>query len=98
MNDQIFNVAIATKYGLLEAIIIRHLQICLMQKKASRQTKYCGKYWERIDKCTCSVFFPYASQIEIDMALEHLCEAQVMELSNIEDVHTYAFVNEDEWI
>lgn len=104
--EQNFNFSIAMEYGLLEAIIIRHLQLCLIEQKVQRNkdiiihTTPCDKrVWERYDKNIYNCFFGYADESEIDNAISHLVNEEVLLQKSDNDFECYlTFADEEKWL
>lgn len=77
-----FNVEIAVKYGMLEAVLIEHLNFWITKNKANDVNFYDGYYWTYSSTKALSELFPYASQKTISRALHHLEEEGLIVFGN----------------
>lgn len=69
-----FNVEIAKKYGILEAVLLNHLWFWIKKNKANNTNYFDGNYWTYNSKKAFSELFPYASERQIDYALKKLID------------------------
>lgn len=67
-----FNVEIAARYGMLEAVILEHLNFWTAKNKANEVNFYDGRYWTYSSTKALAELFPYASQKTISRTLHHL--------------------------
>ena len=70
-----FNVGIATKYGILEAVILENINFWIAKNKANDKNFYDGFYWTYNSITALSKLFPYASRATIFRALNNLEDA-----------------------
>lgn len=77
-----FNVEIAKKYGILEAIIINNLFFWIEKNKANNASYYDGTYWTYNSIKALNELFPYASERKISYALKHLEEEGIIKTGN----------------
>lgn len=73
-----FDVKLAEKYGVLEAIMLKHLGYWLMKNKANEKNCIDGKYWTYNTVQAFSAFFPYMSPKQIRRVMEHLKEEELV--------------------
>lgn len=67
-----FNVEVAIKYGMLEAVILEHLNFWIAKNRANEVNFYDGYYWTYSSTKALAELFPYASQKTISRTLHHL--------------------------
>lgn len=67
-----FNVEIATKYGILEAILLENINFWVTKNKANNVQYYDGHYWTYNSAKALAELFPYASRTTISRALHRL--------------------------
>ena len=77
-----FNVEIATKYGMLEAIILEHFNFWIAKNRANEVNFYDGYYWTYSSSKALAELFPYASQKTISRVIHHLEEEGLIILGN----------------
>lgn len=77
-----FNVEIATKYGMLESILLEHLNFWIAKNKANETNFYDGLYWTYSSAKALSQLFPYVSQKSISRALHHLKDEGLIAFGN----------------
>lgn len=77
-----FDVDIARKYGVIEAILINHLEYWIEKNKANNENYYEGYYWTYNSIRAFNELFPYVSQRQIQNALKHLKEAGIIQTGN----------------
>lgn len=70
--QHIFDVDIAVKYGVLEAILIKNIYYWIAKNKANNKNYYDGSYWTYNSIKAFKELFPYASERQISNALKHL--------------------------
>ena len=70
-----FNVDIATKYGILEAVLLENINFWITKNKANDKNFYDGFYWTYNSITALSKLFPYASRATIFRALNNLEDA-----------------------
>lgn len=69
-----FNVELATRYGILEAVLLNHLQFWIRKNEANGTNYYDGNYWTYNSVKALGILFPYASQNKIRNSLKRLEE------------------------
>ena len=67
-----FNVEIAAKFGILEAVILEHLNFWIAKNRANEVNFYDGYYWTYSSAKALAELFPYSSQKTISRTLHHL--------------------------
>ncbi len=67
-----FDVEIAQKYGILEAILLENIYYWIKKNEANNKHFYDGKYWTYNSRKAFAEIFPYASEKQIRTALEKL--------------------------
>lgn len=77
-----FDVEIATKYGMLEAIIINNLEFWTARNEANGQHFHDGYFWTYNSTKALAELFPYVSQRQIQHALKHLRELGIIQTGN----------------
>ena len=77
-----FNVEIATKYGMMEAILLEHLNFWISKNKANKANFYDGNYWTYNSTKALAQLFPYVSLNTISRALRHLKEEGLILFGN----------------
>ena len=77
-----FNVEIATKYGILEAVILENINFWITKNKANNKNFYDGFYWTYNSITALSKLFPYASRATIFRALNNLEDAGLVIAGN----------------
>lgn len=73
-----FNVAIATKYGVSEAIIIENLAFWIKRNIANNKNMYDGSYWCYNSVNAWCELFPYLSESKIKRCLKKLEDLNVL--------------------
>ena len=72
--DHSFNVEIATKFGLEEAILFQHIQYWVEKNKANEKNFYNGRYWTYNSTKAFEKMFPYMTQRTIARKLQNLID------------------------
>ncbi len=67
-----FDIEIASKYGILEAILLQDIYFWVKRNKENNINFHEGKYWTYNSIRAFSEMYPYASQKQIRTALNHL--------------------------
>ena len=67
-----FNVEIATEYGIVEAILLEHLNFWITKNRANEVNFYDGRYWTYSSTKALAQLLPYVSPKTISRALHHL--------------------------
>ena len=77
-----FNADLATKYGILEAILIQNFEFWIKKNEANERGYHEGRYWTYNSARAFSELFPYASPKKIRYALQHLIDAGIIMTGN----------------
>lgn len=77
-----FNVEIAVKYGILEAILFENIAYWVDKNRANNVHFHEGIYWTYNSAKAFSELFPYASSRTISRALHRLCEEGLIAIGN----------------
>lgn len=77
-----FDVELATRYGMLEAIILNNLEFWTARNEANGQHHHDGYYWTYNSTKALAKLFPYVSQRQIQHALKHLRELGIIQTGN----------------
>lgn len=80
--QHIFDVDIATEYGILEAILIKNFYYWIIKNKANNTNYYDGCYWTYNSIKALKELFPYVSERQISKALKHLEEEKIIKIGN----------------
>lgn len=93
-----FDKDIATKYGILEAILLNHLLFWIEKNKANETNYFDGYYWTFNSVKAFKELFPYASERQIQNALKKLKEEHIIQTGNYNEnaydrTLWYAFTN-----
>lgn len=74
-----FDVELAQKYGLLEAIIFNNLNFWIAKNEANETNFHDGYYWTYNSVKAFSRLFPYVSERQIQYALKHLVDEGIIQ-------------------
>ena len=77
-----FDVDIAKEYGILEAILLNHLWFWIKKNEANETNYYDDNYWTYNSTRAFTELFPYVSQRQIQNALNHLKEEEIILTGN----------------
>lgn len=77
-----FDVDIAKKYGILEAVLLNNMQFWIEKNKANKVNYFDGLYWTYNSIKAFSELFPYVSQKQIGLALKHLIDEGILKTGN----------------
>lgn len=69
-----FDVDLATRYGIAEAILLNHLEYWIEHNRANQKNFFEGRYWTFNSNKALREIFPYLSEKKIRNALNHLQE------------------------
>ena len=67
-----FNVDLAKKYGILEAVILNHFSFWIAKNEANEKHFHDGRYWTYSSAKALHKMFPYASERQIRYAIQKL--------------------------
>ena len=70
-----FDVNIAKKYGVHEAILLNHLNFWIEKNRANDRHYYDGYYWTYSTKKAFAELFPYLTERQVGSVLEKLVDA-----------------------
>jgi hypothetical protein len=82
MNTHCFNIELAKKYGVEEAILFNHIYFWIEKNKANKKHFYEGNYWTYNSVRAFSDLFPYWSAKQIDRILKSLINQNVLLTGN----------------
>ena len=77
-----FNVNIAKEYGILEAILLNNFEYWIAKNVANQTNFFDGFYWTYNSTRAFTELFPYVSQRQIQNALKHLKELEIIQTGN----------------
>ena len=77
-----FDIEIAEKYGVSEAILLQHLWFWIEKNKANEVNFYDGTYWTYNSAKAFVNLFPYMTQRQIQNALKRLKEKGIIKTGN----------------
>lgn len=77
-----FDINIATKYGMLEAVLLENIHYWTEKNRTEGRNFYDGKYWTYNSVKKFAELFPYASENQIKYALKNLREEGIVEVGN----------------
>lgn len=80
-----FDVEIAEKYGIVEAILLNHFQFWIAKNEANRQNEHDGVYWTYNSVKAYKNLFPYLTERKIQNALKHLREVGILQTGNFNE-------------
>ena len=77
-----FNIEIAKKYGILEAVLLQNIYFWVEHNRANEKAFFDGEYWTfNSVKAFCEMF-PYATKKKIYNALQHLILEGIIKTGN----------------
>ena len=77
-----FDTDIAMQYGMLEAVIINHLEYWIEHNEKNEKNFYDGRYWTFNSIRAFTEILPYASEKQIRNAIKHLENAGILLVGN----------------
>lgn len=80
-----FNVQLAQKYGIEEAILIHNLFFWINKNAANEKHFHDGHYWTYNSQKAFSELFPYMSEDKIQRTLKKLCQSGIIIKGNYND-------------
>lgn len=69
-----FDVEVATRYGIVEALLLAHIHFWVNKNEANEKHFHEGHYWTYNSRKALQTIFPYVSDKTISRALKHLVE------------------------
>ena len=81
-----FDTDIAVEFGVNEAIILNHLFFWISKNEADGVNYHDGAFWTFSSTRALSTHFPYLSQKQIQTALRHLKDADIIKTGNYNTV------------
>lgn len=77
-----FDVIVAKEYGIIEAILLNNFEYWIAKNIANNKNFYDGYYWTFNSTKSFTKLFPYISQRQIQNALKHLKELEIIQTGN----------------
>lgn len=77
-----FNIELAAQFGILEAVLLNHMQFWIKRNAANGINSHDGAYWTYNSVKAYSELFPYASEKQIRSALKKLVELGILKTGN----------------
>lgn len=77
-----FNINVAKEYGILEAILLENIYFWVEKNRANGRHCYDGDYWTYNSARAFAELFPYATERQINYALQKLKEAELIKYGN----------------
>lgn len=77
-----FDIKLAEKYGILEAILINHMWFWIEKNRVNDVNYFDGDYWTYNSTRAFNELFPYVSEKQIKYALKHLREEKIIQIGN----------------
>ena len=84
--DYSFNVELAEKYGVEEAVLLQHLYFWIQKNAANGKHFHDGHYWTYNSARAFSVLFPFWKRQKIDRLIQSLRERGAILVGNYNDV------------
>ena len=82
-----FDVDIAIRYGVPEAVFIENVRFWILKNKANNKHFYKGKYWTYNTAKAYAELFPYWSKQQVERIIAKLKEAQILEVDHFSTNH-----------
>lgn len=82
-----FDVELATRYGVQEAIFIENVRFWILKNKANNKHFYKGKYWTYNSAKAYAELFPYWSKQQIERIIAKLKEAGILVVDHFSTNH-----------
>lgn len=82
-----FDVELATRYGVQEAIFIENVRFWVLKNKANNKHFYKGKYWTYNSAKAYAELFPYWSKQQIERIISKLKEAGILVVDHFSTNH-----------
>ena len=86
--EHIFDVDEAEKYGIVEAVLIRHFKFWIVKNAANERNQHDDHVWTYSSIKALSLIFPYLSNEQIRYAIEKLIKKEVLITGNFNE-HKY---------
>lgn len=83
--DYSFNVQLAEKYGVEEAVLLNHLYFWIQHNSANKQHFHDGRYWTYNSAQAFTEIFPFWSRQKIDRIVQKLREEGAIIVDNFND-------------
>lgn len=81
-----FDVDIATKYGILEAVLLNHFEHWIRHNEANNTNFHDGTYWTYNSVKALKELFPYVSERKIRYAIDRLKDMGLIKTGNFNSV------------
>ena len=78
----VFNVEIAKRYGVENAVFIQNLCFWIMKNKANKKHHYEGKYWTYNSTKAYAEIFPFWTERQVRRIIDNLKKQKVIECGN----------------
>lgn len=83
--EHYFNIELATKLGIEEAIFLHNLYYWIQRNAANKKQYHDGSYWTYNTKQAYAVLFPYMSLSKIKRIIEKLNEECIIKIGNFSE-------------
>lgn len=98
-----FDIFVAEKYGVIEAILINNFQYWIIKNKANGKNYYDGHFWTWNTVKAYTELFPYLTHRQIEYSLKKLVDQKVLLSGNhnkkpFDRTKWYAFADETQWL
>jgi hypothetical protein len=80
-----FDIKNASKYGILEAVLINHFEFWISKNKANNKNFHDGTYWTYNSTKALVELFPYVSESQIRRAIDKLVSLDILKKGNYND-------------
>lgn len=81
-----FNIHIAKKYGVDEAIMIKNFQFWILKNEASNKHSHKDKYWTYNSVSSFAKVFPFWSKSQVSRVLKSLIDKNLLEVDNFNKI------------
>ena len=81
-----FDIDVAKEYGILEAVLLNHLQFWIEKNRANETNFFDGEYWTYNSTRAFNELFPYVSERQIKIALKNLRDKEIIKVGNYNTV------------
>ncbi len=80
-----FDISIATKFGVNEAIFLNNIAFWIAKNKANNKHFHEGRYWTYNSSKALAELFPYWSDDQIDRLIKKCCKLDLLLINNFND-------------
>jgi len=81
-----FNIHIAKKYGVDEAIMIKNFQFWILKNEASEKHSHKGSYWTYNSVSSFAKVFPFWTKSQVSRVLKSLIDKNLLEVDNFNKI------------